>query len=260
MQQQYVLTDSQGKFVARFDLAIPSLRLGIEAHSREFHFGPIRRSCRRGPRLARRSSGWEVLYLGWYAQERPARVVARVAQICAARRVVSAKCVTPVHSLRVESAHFRQAAWIRLTSGTSRHWSMSWAVRSSASSDVSLCRLAVAAGGIDWVAGGSMLDDGLQGVRRIADAGEASTIAERDQHRLMTRRVARGRDQPEPVDGCRTRRRSPMARRRSRRDRRPALRWAWSASSRAHANSRARTNWVADRESGIAAGVIEVEV
>jgi hypothetical protein len=84
-QRQYVLTDSQGSFVARFDLAIPSLRLAIEGHSRDFHFGPSRQAADEDRDLRAAASGWEVLYLGWYAQERPDRVAARVAEVCRSR-------------------------------------------------------------------------------------------------------------------------------------------------------------------------------
>ncbi len=76
---------------------------------------------------------------------------------------------------------------------------MSWAVRSSASSDVSLYRLASGGAGIDRATRGSMLDHGLQGVGRVADAGKASTIDERDQQSLVARCVPGRRDQPEPV-------------------------------------------------------------
>ena len=40
--RQYEIRSAAGVLVARPDLAIPSLRLGIEAHSRTFHTGPRR--------------------------------------------------------------------------------------------------------------------------------------------------------------------------------------------------------------------------
>ena len=42
-----------------------------------------------------------------------------------------------------------------------------------------------------------MLDNRLQGVRRVADADEADAVGELDVHRLMTGRVPRRGDQPQ---------------------------------------------------------------
>jgi hypothetical protein len=82
---QYVLTDHRGTFVARLDLAIPSIRVGIEAHSRKFHFGPIREAADEDRDLRVATCGWELIYLGWYAQRRPAEVVGLIADVCRAR-------------------------------------------------------------------------------------------------------------------------------------------------------------------------------
>lgn len=83
---QYVVTDVAGRFVARVDFAIPSARLGIEGHSREFHFGPIREAADEDRDLRVTACGWELIYLGWYAQRRPADVVELIAQSCRTRR------------------------------------------------------------------------------------------------------------------------------------------------------------------------------
>jgi hypothetical protein len=40
MSLQQPIVDGNGRIVARTDIAFPSLRLGLEAHSRRFHFGP----------------------------------------------------------------------------------------------------------------------------------------------------------------------------------------------------------------------------
>ena len=85
MQSQFVLNDARGKFVARLDLAIPEARLGIEAHSRGFHFGPISEAHDEDRDLRAAAVGWELLYLGWYAQRRPAEIAELVAQTCRAR-------------------------------------------------------------------------------------------------------------------------------------------------------------------------------
>ncbi|HEY4334020.1 MAG TPA: type IV toxin-antitoxin system AbiEi family antitoxin domain-containing protein, partial [Ilumatobacteraceae bacterium] len=39
--RQHELRDSSGNFVARFDLAVPWVRLGIEGHSRRYHVGEL---------------------------------------------------------------------------------------------------------------------------------------------------------------------------------------------------------------------------
>ena len=85
MQSQFVLNDARGKFVARLDLAIPAARLGIEAHSRRFHFGPIDEPHDEDRDLRAAAVGWELVYLGWYAQRRPAEIAALIAQTCRAR-------------------------------------------------------------------------------------------------------------------------------------------------------------------------------
>ena len=82
---QYVITDATGDFVARVDLGIAALRLGIEGHSRKFHFGPIRETADEDRDLRASACGWELIYLGWYAQRSPAAVVQIVAKICRAR-------------------------------------------------------------------------------------------------------------------------------------------------------------------------------
>ncbi len=82
---QYVLTTKSGTFVARVDFAIPAARLGIEGHSREFHFGPIVEAADEDRDLRATACGWELIYLGWYAQQRPADVVELIAQTCRTR-------------------------------------------------------------------------------------------------------------------------------------------------------------------------------
>ena len=82
---QYVIADRSGHFVARVDLGIPAARVGIEGHSRKFHFGPIREAADEDRDLRVAASGWELIYLGWYAQRQPAEVVQLIAETCRSR-------------------------------------------------------------------------------------------------------------------------------------------------------------------------------
>jgi very-short-patch-repair endonuclease len=73
--RQHQIFDSQGRFVARVDFAIPARLIAIEAHSRQFHFGQdaVSRDEIREHRL--KALGWEVLYIG--AKSMSAPVVVR---------------------------------------------------------------------------------------------------------------------------------------------------------------------------------------
>lgn len=82
---QFVLTNEAGVFIARIDLGIPAARLGIEGHSREFHFGPIREAADEDRDLRVTACGWELVYLGWYSQRRPDEVVELIAKSCQQR-------------------------------------------------------------------------------------------------------------------------------------------------------------------------------
>lgn len=85
---QYDLVDRDGRFVARLDLAIPAARLGIEGHSRRFHFGPDAEPLDEQRDMAVAACGWELLYLGWNATTRPAEVLGSVKRVVAARMCV----------------------------------------------------------------------------------------------------------------------------------------------------------------------------
>jgi very-short-patch-repair endonuclease len=84
--RQYEIVDAQGRFVARVDLAIPSLRIAIEAHSRRFHTGPAREARDEHRDHAITGQGWVTMYLGWADTTRsPAAVIRRVEQLVAVR-------------------------------------------------------------------------------------------------------------------------------------------------------------------------------
>jgi very-short-patch-repair endonuclease len=66
IERQWTVRDARGRFVARLDLAMPSIRLGVEAHSRRFHFGPAAEAADERRDLQLAAIGWEVLYVGWH--------------------------------------------------------------------------------------------------------------------------------------------------------------------------------------------------
>ena len=83
---QYRIRADDGRVVAKTDIGIPSVRLGLEAHSRRFHFGPDAEPLDEQRDLAAGACGWQLHYLGWFATRRPREVLAIVKQIIAARR------------------------------------------------------------------------------------------------------------------------------------------------------------------------------
>ncbi len=72
--RQHVVCDEAGGFVARVDFAIPSVRLAIEAHSKQFHTGADaeQRDARRHERLV--ACGWTVEYVTSDQMKDPAKV------------------------------------------------------------------------------------------------------------------------------------------------------------------------------------------
>ncbi|HEY1278089.1 MAG TPA: hypothetical protein VGF22_00355 [Acidimicrobiales bacterium] len=85
--RQHVVRDDAGRFVARVDLAIPSLCLAIEAHSRRFHFGDGAGATDEDRDLRLTACGWETLYLGYQHTKRPGEVVPLVLQTVARRKL-----------------------------------------------------------------------------------------------------------------------------------------------------------------------------
>ena len=66
-------TDASGRVVAKTDLGIPAVKLGLEAHSRRFHFGEDAEALDENRDIAASLCGWELTYLGWHATKRPRR-------------------------------------------------------------------------------------------------------------------------------------------------------------------------------------------
>lgn len=86
IERQFEVRRADGTLVARIDVAMPSIRLGLEAHSRQFHFGPDAEPLDEQRDLAAAACGWELAYLGWYVTKRPAEVVDIIRHKAAARR------------------------------------------------------------------------------------------------------------------------------------------------------------------------------
>ena len=82
---QCPILDGHGRIVARTDVGFPSVRLGVEAHSREFHFGPDAEHFDEDRDIAATRCGWELMYLGWYATKRPAAVLEIIREVVALR-------------------------------------------------------------------------------------------------------------------------------------------------------------------------------
>ena len=83
--RQHVLRRADGSFVARLDLAMPSIKLGIEAHSRRFHVDAASRRADEDRDLAAAAEGWHLLYLGWQDARRPETAVRLLRDVVARR-------------------------------------------------------------------------------------------------------------------------------------------------------------------------------
>jgi hypothetical protein len=83
---QHPIVDKSGMVVARPDIAFPSVRLGLEAHSRQFHFGPEAEARDEARDLTAARCGWELLYLGWYATRRRAAVLEAIKDVIEERQ------------------------------------------------------------------------------------------------------------------------------------------------------------------------------
>ncbi len=72
---QHKLCAADGRVVARFDAAIPDWRIGVEAHSAEWHDRPGRvwRDLERDNEV--KALGWDVVYVTWSLAKRPDDVV-----------------------------------------------------------------------------------------------------------------------------------------------------------------------------------------
>jgi predicted transcriptional regulator of viral defense system len=88
MVRQHEIRTPDGTLLARTDLAVVEIRLGIEFHSDQWHFGPRRgRGDRRRDRLAA-EVGWHLVYLDAADHRRPSDALASVVSVARARRAL----------------------------------------------------------------------------------------------------------------------------------------------------------------------------
>jgi very-short-patch-repair endonuclease len=79
----------------RLDLAWPEVRLGLEGHSRRYHFGPAKQEADHRRDLELAAAGWEVVYVTWHLAADPHRLARHLARIHAARRALVASNGAP---------------------------------------------------------------------------------------------------------------------------------------------------------------------
>jgi very-short-patch-repair endonuclease len=88
VERQHTIRDSGGRFVARVDLAVPIVRLGIEAHSRRFHTGPHQEAIDQRRDNAVALQGWELTYIGYDDAKRTPRQVCQYVERLVQRRAL----------------------------------------------------------------------------------------------------------------------------------------------------------------------------
>ncbi len=74
-----------GKRLYRLDLAMPSIRLGVECHSRRFHWGRQAQEADNRRDTALAGAGWQLLYVTWAQLQQPKRLVEAITLAAAAR-------------------------------------------------------------------------------------------------------------------------------------------------------------------------------
>jgi hypothetical protein len=93
--RQHTLLDDAGEFVARFDLAVPWARLGIEGHSRSYHLGELVECYDEDRDIRSAKQGWEIAYLGFAATRSPA-AVCRDIEAVVQRRMIDLGLTPPL--------------------------------------------------------------------------------------------------------------------------------------------------------------------
>lgn len=85
LAQQHIIREAGGAFIAQVDLAFPSVRLGIEAHSRSFHTGTHREVIDQRRENRAIAEGWQFAYMGWADRKSPAQARAFLERVVARR-------------------------------------------------------------------------------------------------------------------------------------------------------------------------------
>jgi hypothetical protein len=85
---QHRILDANGKELARPDLALVEIRLGIEYHSDQWHFGPRRGNGDRRRDRRVMGVGWELMYLDASDHKTPKAVVDEVLAVVRTRRAL----------------------------------------------------------------------------------------------------------------------------------------------------------------------------
>jgi hypothetical protein len=86
LQLQHIIREeANGSFIAQVDLAFPSLRFGIEGHSRSFHTGTHQEILDQRRENRAIAEGWQFLYLGWADRKSPAQARAYLERVIARR-------------------------------------------------------------------------------------------------------------------------------------------------------------------------------
>lgn len=80
--QQPVAVDGR---TFRLDIAVPELMLGVEAHSRAFHWGPGKEDADNVRDLAVSGAGWQLIYVTWSQLQDPEGFVASLAAVARTR-------------------------------------------------------------------------------------------------------------------------------------------------------------------------------
>jgi hypothetical protein len=91
---QHEVREADGRVVARLDLACPDLLYGVEANSREFHFGQRAESIDQRRENRCTALGWQISYVGWYDTESPG-TVAKTIEAIARRRAAQLGITCP---------------------------------------------------------------------------------------------------------------------------------------------------------------------
>jgi hypothetical protein len=85
LERQYTVLDDAGRSIGRVDLAFPAIRLAVEAHSREFHFGSAAEAADENRDNCLAARGWEVLYVGYQGLRQPEEVLQIVLETASQR-------------------------------------------------------------------------------------------------------------------------------------------------------------------------------